>query len=405
MEKKFNLYEAITERITKALSEGNIPWEKPWVGNDSYRNQFNNKPYSLLNQLLLAAQKGNPGGYASFKQWTDAGFKIKYGAKSKMVTFWKMLQRDTDEDGNPLDEPKTIPVLRYYSVFSAEDVTDKDGNPVVVEAVNPDIPSNSLDDLLTGYYAAEGIKYTEAGTKAFYRPSKDEIVLPPRSTFKTEAGYYSTKAHETIHSTGAESRLQRIEDSKFGDEKYAKEELVAEIGANFLLAMYGISTEKSNRNTDAYCKSWSKVLKDNPRWIVSAASKAEKGVQYIKEHQAEVEAVDEPDDVGDVMLPFDDEPTAKPTDEVTYYVAKSNGEYEKRVGKMDGDSGCVIEKRDGEYVATDYMTGACVAKCKLKKDLVAKLNSMADKLSKLRTTDKYKAMCDKLTASTAKEAA
>lgn len=380
MASNFNIYEAITNRITNALKEKNIPWEKEWIGTDAYTNHFNGKPYSLLNQIMLAAQNGNPGSYASFKQWTEHGYKIKKGAKAKMVTFWKMLDDKDDED-------KKIPMLKYYNVFSWEDVTDADGNDLTLNKTGVEIPSNSLDDLLKGYYTAEGITYSEGGNRAYYRPSKDSITLPKRDSFKSESGYYSTKAHETIHSTGAENRLKRFENAKFGDEKYALEELVAEIGANFLLTMYGVNTEKSDRNTDAYCKGWAKVLKDNPRWIVSAASRAEKAVTYIEEHQAEItdeETVDEFEG-----FEFEEEPKAKKDDTITYYVAMKDGSYQTRKGKLDGDSMCAIEKRVDKYVATDYCSGMKVTDAPTKKELLAKLNKMADKLSALRATDKY----------------
>ena len=129
----------------------------------------------------------------------------------------------------------------------------------------------------------EGVKLSHVeGDKAFYRPSTDEVVLPIRKQFVSTAEYYSTVFHELTHSTGHPSRLNRLsKPTFFGTEDYSKEELVAEIGASALVNHVGLETTSSLRNNSAYIQNWLSVLKNDKRFIVSAAGKAEKAVNLI----------------------------------------------------------------------------------------------------------------------------
>lgn len=100
--------------------------------------------------------------------------------------------------------------------------------------------------------------------------------------FTKQAEYYSTAFHESIHSTGHEKRLNRLDKTaRFGSEVYSKEGLVAEMGAAMLLHELGIETDTSFRNNAAYVQNWLHVLKDDPSMVVSAAGRAEKAVKLI----------------------------------------------------------------------------------------------------------------------------
>ena len=116
----------------------------------------------------------------------------------------------------------------------------------------------------------------------FYTPSADSITLPHMAQFTATAEYYSTAFHELTHSTGHQSRLNRLEKVAFlGTEAYSKEELVAEIGAAALVNAAGLETASSFRNSAAYVQNWLSVLKNDKRFIVSASGKAEKAVNLI----------------------------------------------------------------------------------------------------------------------------
>jgi len=271
-----DIYSEVTTRIIAQMEEGVIPWQKPWVANGKAISRSTGKPYSLLNQMLL----GHPGEYLTFKQCQEAGGKVKKGEKSSMVVFWKFIEQEDEETG----EKKEVPFLRYYNVFhidQCEGITAKH----TTETAFPDGAATleAAQEIIYDYLGREGVKLShKEGDRAFYRPATDEVVLPIRKQFISTAEYYSTVFHELTHSTGHPKRLNRLsKPSFFGTEDYSKEELVAEIGAAALVNHVGLETTSSLRNNAAYLQNWLKVLKDDKRFIVSAAGRAEKAVNLI----------------------------------------------------------------------------------------------------------------------------
>lgn len=217
-----SVYELVTDKMIEQLEKGIIPWEKPWTGIRSGAfNRVSKKSYSLLNQMLLKYD----GEYATFKQWSDLGGRIRKGEKT--------------------------------------------------------------DQILNTYWTREDIKVEHVtGNKAYYSPSCDLIRLPLFEQFTNANEYYSTAFHESVHSTMKESRCNRAENRKgklatFGSDEYSREELVAEIGSASLMNIIGIETAKSLRNSAAYVQNWLSVLRNDVKFIVSAGSKAAKAVDYI----------------------------------------------------------------------------------------------------------------------------
>ncbi len=317
---KQDVYQIVTDRILAELDKGTIPWKKPWCGmavkwngrkthtEDETRicavSRSTGKPYSLLNQFLL----GKPGEWATFDQIQAAGGKVKKGEKSSICVFWKFLSVERkDENGNPVCDPKTgevlyqdVPYLRYYNVFHVESQTDlkpRHGTTVTETVVVVDDPGTpevdaewaaveDADAAVRAYMEKNGVKITEepGSDRAFYRPSTDSITVPCRAQFRDRGEFYSTLFHEVTHSTGTPDRLNRhgaSDQFSFGSESYSKEELVAEIGAATLNSIFEIETSGSFKNSAAYIAGWSKKLREDRKMIVSAASRAEKAVEYI----------------------------------------------------------------------------------------------------------------------------
>lgn len=274
-----NVYEMVTDRIIKELEKGNIPWKKPWAGTkEGAFNRISKKSYSLLNQMLLSKS----GEYASFKQWSELGGKIKKGSKSEIVVFWK-IQNIVEEKEDGTTEIKQIPLLRYYNVFHISQV---EGVEPLKENELPELePIEEAEALITKYKNRENIKIIETiSNDAFYSPMCDYIKVPCKGQYQNIEEFYSTLFHEIIHSTGHKTRLDRLDTSSkaaFGSETYSKEELVAEIGSATLMNLLGIESKQTFKNSTAYIQSWLKVLRNDKRFIVSASSKAEKAVEYI----------------------------------------------------------------------------------------------------------------------------
>ena len=106
--------------------------------------------------------------------------------------------------------------------------------------------------------------------------------MPEINQYSDVAEFYSTLFHESVHSTGHHTRLNRITDvARYGSESYSKEELIAELGASYLVNTAGIETDSSFRNSAAYVNGWLAALKNDKRFIVSAAGQAEKAVRLI----------------------------------------------------------------------------------------------------------------------------
>lgn len=180
---------------------------------------------------------------------------------------------ERDEDGNV----KTVlverdkPYIRFFNVFHASQI---DGIP---EWDGREISWNP-DDRAEAILENSGASIThDQRDRAFYRPSSDEIHLPPQAAFENTDKYYSTALHELGHWTGHESRLDR-EFGPFGSEIYAKEELRAEISSWMTSAEIGISHNPEQHAS--YVKSWIKVLKEDPYEIVRACQSAEKIKDY-----------------------------------------------------------------------------------------------------------------------------
>ena len=270
-----DIYAEVTSRIMQQMESGVIPWRKPWIASGAAVSHATGKAYSLLNQMLL----GRPGEYATYAQIQKAGGYVKKGEKASMVVFWKWIEQEDEETG----EKKEIPFLRYYNVFHIDQCEGLTAKHTQEAPANPATADETADEIVTAYCSREGVKLIhEEGNRAFYRPATDSITVPHMRQFSATAEYYSTLFHEMTHSTGHKSRLDRLDHvAAFGSEDYSKEELIAEIGAAALVNHTGLETPDSFRNNAAYIQNWLQVLKDDKRFIVSAAGKAEKAVNLI----------------------------------------------------------------------------------------------------------------------------
>ncbi len=286
----FDIYEHVTNRIIEQLEKGVIPWKKPWKvsgiqikgANDITKVAFNRitkTAYSPLNQMILQ----HAGEYATFKQWHDLGGYVRKGEKAEFVVFWKLYQK-TETDKNGEEIIVTIPILKYYQVFHISQIENV--KPLQAEDLkDTEVKFDSNEEaerIIADYQTRENILIEFIGNDAYYSPSRDLIRLPEKFKFgKNGAEFYSTAFHEITHSTGAKKRLDREKGSFFGDERYSKEELIAEIGAAGMLSLLNIETESSFTNSTAYIRSWLEQLRNDKKLIVSAASKAEKAIKYI----------------------------------------------------------------------------------------------------------------------------
>jgi len=273
------IYGMITNRMIELLEKGVVPWRRPWKvgGAVNWKTQ---KSYRGINTLLL-----EPGEYASFKQVSEAGGKVKKGESGQMVIFWTWIEKE-DVNGKNV----AFPFLRYYTVFEVtkqcEGLTSKRN-----ENTFDHDPIMEAEKICAGYIDAPPVRFVSG--RAFYRPSDDIVSIPPLRDYEKPQEYYSTLFHEHVHSTGHAKRLKRqgiTALSAFGDESYSKEELVAEIGAAMLCGVAGIDNS-TMENSAAYVAAWLRKLKNDKQLIVQAAGQAQKAADYILGTNIETEAL------------------------------------------------------------------------------------------------------------------
>jgi antirestriction protein ArdC len=137
----------------------------------------------------------------------------------------------------------------------------------------PEIPLLERIQLADACFQSIGADVRHGGNRAYYTTSDDHIQMPPFQAFTENVSYYSTLAHEHTHWTAKLERCDRQLGKRFGDNAYAAEESIAELGAAFVCAHLGLSTEPREDHAQ-YINSWLKVLKADKRAVFTAASKA-----------------------------------------------------------------------------------------------------------------------------------
>ena len=171
-------------------------------------------------------------------------------------------------------------MLKYYTVFNLEQCEG-----IEIETVEESSQVNQIEaceKIMNDWKDKPEIKNADS---AYYKPSADYIGMPEINRFENSEAYYATLFHEAIHATGHHSRLDRsglMSKAAFGSEVYAKEELVAEMGAAFLCGKTGIE-DRTVDNHASYIKSWISKLKEDSKLLINAASKAQKAADYILE--------------------------------------------------------------------------------------------------------------------------
>jgi antirestriction protein ArdC len=265
--------EIISERFVEALSSGVVPWRRPWKSQRPY-NLKSKSQYQGVNMLMLGLAGYTDPRWVTYKQATDLGGNIKKGEKGWPIVFFKMIP---DKKHQPAEgeRQRKIPLLRYTTAFNVEQTEGIElpeltyGKPIV------------SDEYVDDFIRACGIKAV-TGPAPAYSVRTDTIILPPMESFTSKEGYYSTYFHELVHSTGHPGRLDRFS-AETVNEMYGKEELIAEIGSSILRAELCVETPDEFEQSAAYLAGWISRLTDEPGLILWAASRAENGVNWLKD--------------------------------------------------------------------------------------------------------------------------
>lgn len=283
-----DVYTRITNTIVAELEKGTRPWLKPWnaehaAGRITRPLRANGIPYRGINVLMLWAEaeaKGyNAPIWITFKQSHELGAHVRKGEHGSLVVYASKTTRTETDPQTGSETERDIPFLRGYTVFNVEQV---EGLPPQFYAT----VANTLDPVqriahAEAFLAATGARVDHGGNRAFYRISEDRIQMPPFEAFRDAESYYATLTHETVHWTRHESRLNRdFGRKRWGDEGYAMEELVAELGSAFLSSDLSLTPEVMPDHA-AYIASWIKVLKEDKRAIFTAAAHAQRAADFL----------------------------------------------------------------------------------------------------------------------------
>lgn len=282
-----DIYTRVTERIIADLEQGVRPWMKPWhaehaAGRITRPLRHNGTPYRGMNVLLLwgeAVAKGYAAPiWMTFKQAQELGAHVRKGEHGSLVVYANSITK-TETNGAGEDVEREIPFMKGYTVFNVEQV---EGLPAhyYAQPLHPLALSERID-AADAFMKGTGVTIQHGGNSAYYSPGSDIVQMPPFEAFKDKEGYYATALHELTHATRHEKRLHRdFGRQRFGDKGYAREELVAELGAAFLCADLGITPE-TREDHAAYLGHWLGVLKEDKRAIFSAAAHAQRAADYL----------------------------------------------------------------------------------------------------------------------------
>ena len=277
--------ETFSKKVTELVLNNTAPWVKPWGANQAKGlpvNALTGRPYRGCNVMLLLATPFKSRGWMTFKQVASVGGKVNRGSKATDIFFFTLIQTEHTDSKTGEKFLVDVPVLKNFKVFNLEQCELPEDAPI---KYRPEETNEAPIDETGVFNQCEQLLnlavWHEDDTKAYYIPSRDEIHLPNRRTFSSLSGFWGTAMHELSHWTGHESRLNRDMCHSFGSQKYAREELIAEV-ASWLLAVT-LGTPHEPQNSASYLASWVRDFKDKPRELYSAISQAQKVVDYLLE--------------------------------------------------------------------------------------------------------------------------
>jgi antirestriction protein ArdC len=285
---QMDIRQAITDKIIAMLEKGgNVArsrWTKAAQGGFP-RNGKTGDFYRGVNVLILwdaAIEAGFTSNvWMTFKQAADLGAHVRKGEKGVMCAYFEMVKRKGDEYASQDEEGQAgfYPMCKPFWLFNVAQI---EGLP---ESLYPEEPKtiefNTIDQA-EAILAASGANIAHGFDGAYYAPAKDQICMPARERFTSPEAYYATALHELTHWTGHKDRLNREFGKRFGDSAYAFEELVAELGAAFVVGHVGF-VDMTIEYHAAYVENWIQVLKNDKTAIFTASKQASLAYDFILE--------------------------------------------------------------------------------------------------------------------------
>ncbi len=284
-----DVYTRITAEIVAAIEAGAGDWRMPWHHDGAAvtrpENVASTKRYRGVNVLALwiAAQAY---GYASgiwgtYRQWQAVGAQVRKGERGTTVVLWKQASR-ADDDHDDGEHSHTRVFARAFTVFNVAQVDGFEPKPIAL------LPEGERLAQVDAFVEALNIPVNYGAYDAHYRIDLDQIYMPEYASFSSPAAHVGTLIHEAAHATGSKNRLDRNFGERFKHDWLPIEESCAELTASFVLADLGIAHHPRPDHA-AYLASWLRILKDDPRAIFTAASKAQQAADWMWAQQPQAE--------------------------------------------------------------------------------------------------------------------
>lgn len=314
MAAKTDVRSTLTEIFLKSIEEDPLSWHSNFKSpqrpmNGIYHNQYKGYNRMLLSYVMNKNGYQDPRFYPQSyifgspenreKAWDDpTKIKVMRGEKPVFIdTGFFVPKNKFDADGNKLkpisipeyrnlpDEKKELyrPAQKSIPVYNADQLTGVE-KWKEIENGKQVLDSYILQVIDRG--AAEmGVAVKEGDyDPPCYIPVLDEIHMPQKSLFANEYAFAATMLHEMAHASGAEHRMNRDLSGGFGSEKYAIEELRAEIASAFMANEFGIDMPDSLLDDHkAYVQSWAKAISNDKNILISAIFDAEKIADYVED--------------------------------------------------------------------------------------------------------------------------
>lgn len=249
---KADVYQRITNRIVSQLEQGVRPWLKPWnaehmAGRITRPLRWNGTPYSGVNVLMLWDEAMVCGFscpvWMTFKQALELGGHVRKGERGSLVVYADRFTKTDINAATGEETERQIPFLKGYTVFNCEQIDSLPQHYYATDTA-PKVEAPQRIAHAEAFFTATKATIQHGGNRAYYAMHLDHIQMPPFESFRDAESYYATLAHETTHWTRHPTRLDRdFGRKRWGDEGYAMEELVAELGSAFLCADIGLTPE------------------------------------------------------------------------------------------------------------------------------------------------------------------
>jgi len=306
---KTDIFEKVKQTLIEGIEKDGLNWFKPWtnkggvVGDWRPINRKTGTPYKGMNVWFLSSAMKEFGydnnEWLTYKNAQELGGSVRKGESSVEVFFWnigywnpttkKVYKSLADavakgEDRKDIKQFFSLKVWKVFNIAQCENIDARNPSaPIESDEENAFNPIEEAERIIAEWGTKPSIRH--GGNSACYIPSKDHVQMPEAKAFIDGDSYYKTLFHELVHSTGHESRLKRkgvIEFDKFGSDRYAMEELIAESGSMLLAGIAGLNPKDSDDNSIAYVKNWANRLKEeSSKAIVGALTQSAKAVEFI----------------------------------------------------------------------------------------------------------------------------